>query len=183
MPEWVIDTNVLLVATRFHLGEPPAKMRIRGQDVPVANMEDQKTVYNWLRGFHRNSDDILVLDVPHNLIKDEYSHKLEKHEYGRMMIAEKFSRGEFRICHVEVDENGDAIILHEAGLEVFDKADRRMVAAALESGAPIVNACDTDWYDLEDSGTLGRLGIRIEQVIDPCCRKLWKEMKKKAGSR
>lgn len=173
MAEWVIDTNVLLVATCHVLGCPPRQLRIRGEDVPVTDVDDRKAVYDWLQAVRRSPDDIVVLDMPHDLIKGEYANKLDKSEYGRMVIAEKLSKGQYRPVEIEPDENGHALILHECAEELFDLEDRKMVAAALEAQAPIANACDTDWCELEHRGTLGRLGIAVHHVLEIWCRSAW----------
>jgi hypothetical protein len=171
--EWVIDTNVLLVATRAQLGRAPRRLAARGEDVPVADPEAQAKVFEWLKTLRQDRDEVVV-DLPHDLIKAEYARKLDKDEYGRMVIADLMSRGRCKFVEVEVDENEHALVLHDAGSEVTDLEDRKMVAAALESGAPIANACDTDWMDLEARGTLERLGISVVHVIEAWCRAEWK---------
>lgn len=178
MAEWVVDTNVLLVATRAALGRPPRALARRGEDVPVTAIEDLQAVYDWLQAL-RSSEDHVVLDIPNDLIKGEYANKLDKTEYGRMVIAEKLTKGQYRAVEVLSDDEGIGIILHDAADEVFDRQDRKMVAAALEAGSAIANACDTDWCELEHRGTLGRLGVTVHHVIETWCRTEW-ERKRKA---
>lgn len=173
MADWVVDTNVLLVATRAVLGGPPRQLARRGEDVPVRSDEELQAVYLWLEAIRRSHEEFVVLDVPHDLIKGEYANKLAKSEYGRMVIAEKLTKGQYKPAEVEPDGDGHALILHAAADEVFDREDRKMVAAALESGAAIANACDTDWCELEHTGTLGRLGVRVHHVIEVWCRAEW----------
>lgn len=136
-------------------------------------------VFLWLAAVRKSKDEIVVLDRPHDLIKAEYSRNLNKEDYGRMVIAEKLPRGQCRWVEMEPDDNGHAMILHDAGEEVKDREDRKMVAAALESGASIVNASDTDWCELEHCGTLGRLGIKVTHLLHELCQGWW-ERKRKA---
>jgi predicted nucleic acid-binding protein len=173
--DWVIDTNVLIVATTADRGgRPPHLMERAKEDVPVKTVDDLEAVFTWLQAIRQDKQAHVVLDFPHNLIQTEYSHKILKEEYGRKVIAEKLSRCQYRMVEVERDENGDALIMHDAAHRVTDAADRRMVAAALESGAPIANACDTDWLDLLDNGTLAELGIAVHHVIESWCQAEWK---------
>lgn len=173
MTEWVLDTNVLLVATRAVLGRPPRHLARRGEDVPVTSNAELQAVYNWLEALRRAPDAYVVLDMPHDLIKGEYANKLEKDEYGRMVIAEKLTRGHYRPVEVEVDENGHALILHKCAGDIFDLEDRKMVAAAIEASVAIVNACDTDWCELEHRGSLERLGLVVHHLIEAWCRAEW----------
>lgn len=173
MAEWVVDTNVLLVATRAVLGRPPRKLERRGEDVPVKETADLQAVYSWLETLRRTPDEVVVIDVPHDLIKGEYANKLDKSDYGRMVIAEKLTKGQYRPVEVERDGDGHALILHDCAGEIFDREDRKMVAAAMEAQAAIANACDTDWCELEQRGSLGRLGVTVHQVIETWCRSEW----------
>ncbi len=173
MAEWVVDTNVLIVATRAVLGKPPRQMARRGEDVPVKDDADLQAVFEWLQGIRHSSDEKVVIDPPYDLIKSEYGKKLDKDEYGRMVIAEKLSKGQCRFVEIERDGNGHAVIQHAAAEEVFDREDRKMVAAAMEAQAPIANACDTDWCELEARGALGRLGVSVHHLIGPWCRAEW----------
>ena len=173
MADWVVDTNVLLVATRAVLGGPPRLLARRGEDVPVTATADCEAVYRWLEAVRRSPDERVVIDYPNDLIKGEYGKKLDKSEYGRMVIAEKLTRGQVKVVEVLKDAEGYAVIQHENASEVFDREDRKMVAAAMESGAAIANACDTDWCELEHTGTLGRLGVKVHHVIETWCRSEW----------
>lgn len=176
MSRWVVDTNVLLVATRAHLGEPPRKLKRRGEDVPVKDAANLEAVFNWLASLNSSSD-ALVLDMPYDRIRDEYANKLEKDEYGRMVVANKLSRGQCHFSEVEYDHNDHALIPHEQGVHVSDTSDRKMVAAAMDARAPIANACDTDWCDLEHDGVLEKLGVEVHHVIEDWCRAEWQRKK------
>lgn len=173
MADWVVDTNVLIVATRCELGCAPKLMARRGEDVPVQDDDAQESVFRWLRAVRESNEDRVVLDQPHGLIRNEYANKLLDSDYGRRVIVDKLTRG--LVCWVEIepDADGHAMILSEHGSAVSDPADRKMVAAALQSGAPIANACDTDWLDLEANGTLLRLGVRVHNIIETWCRADW----------
>ena len=180
MSEWVVDTNVLLVATRAALGRPPRRLARRGEDVCVTTEPELQAVFCWLEQMRKDPTAAVVLDRPHDLIKGEYCNKIDKDEYGRMVIADLLTKGRCRFVDVDMDNNGDGVVQHEQGDEVFDRADRKMVAAAIESKAPIVNVCDSDWIELEHRGTLARLGVAVEHVIEEWCRAEW-ERKRKAS--
>lgn len=173
MADWVVDTNVLLVATRAVLGCPPRELQRRGEDVPVMAPADLQTVYQWLETMRRSAEECVVLDYPNDLIKGEYARKLGKSEYGRMVIAEKLTKGHYRAVEVLCDGDGHAEVLHEHADEVFDREDRKMVAAAIESSSAIANACDTDWCELEHTGALHRLGVHVHHIIEKWCRAEW----------
>ncbi|MBZ5708109.1 hypothetical protein [Nannocystis pusilla] len=182
MAEWVIDTNVLIIATTAQQGRPPRRIANDENPVPVTTEKELWEVFSWLEAVNKDPSTYVVLDVLHHFIEKEYSNKIEKDEYGRMVIANKLTKCHYRPVYVEPDENGDPWIPHDAGHKVFDHADRRMVAAAVESGAPIANACDTDWLDLLHDGTLAELGISVHQIIEVWCREEWARVKaRKAG--
>jgi len=46
----------------------------------------------------------------------------------------------------------------------FDKSDRKFVAAAIVTSAPVLNAVDSDWLDHEES--LSKCGVTVEFVCD-----------------
>lgn len=179
--KWVIDTNVLIVATTASKRRPPRQIEKRGETVPVNTEDELQAVFSWLDGINKDPHAHIVLDFPHNMIEDEYGKKIDKDEFGRMVIANKLSRCQYFPVFAEPDEHGDAIILHDAAEKVKDRADRRMVAAALESGAPIANACDTDWLDLLHNGTLAELGISVHHIIEAWCREEWARVKARKG--
>lgn len=181
--KWVIDTNVLIIATTAQQGRPPRRIAKDKDAVPVKTPKELWEVFSWLEAVHRDPGTHVVLDMRHRFIEKEYGNKIEKDEYGRMVIANKLSRCEYRAVYIDEDENGDPWIPHDAGHKVFDVADRRMVAAAVESGAPIVNACDTDWLDLLEDGTLAELGISVHHIIEEWCRDEWKKVKGRKGAK
>ena len=178
MVRWVIDTNVLIVATTFELGHPPLLMLRDKETVPVETEEDLAAVFAWLQALRKDKDAHIVLDYPHNFIQREYANKILKTEYGRMVIGEKLSKCQYESVEVDKDEHGEPLLLHDAAEKVTDRADRRMVAAALESGAPIANACDTDWLDLLHNGTLAELGVSVHHLIEVWCHAEWERKKK-----
>lgn len=178
MADRVVDTNVLIVATA---AEPGAH---RGDtDTHVPAVERQK-VLTWMRQFRTDADRSIVLDVQ-NGIRSEYANKLSAEAYGRRVVVEKIQKNQVTWVSVEYDREGAALLdpedLQEA---VHDAADRKMVAAYLKADPAdraIVNACDTDWLDLQADGTLGRHGIVVEHVIEPFCRAEWERKKEREG--
>jgi len=170
----VVDTNVLLVASAGDEGSPfPADA------TPVEKAELRLKVLEWLEKLEKSPKRKVVLDLD-RLILDEYENKLSYQDYGLLMILHKRDYGQTVDVLFEVDNDGHAILPPTLQSKVHDAADRKMVAAALEvggreAGCRIVNACDTDWYDWEQS--LLDAGIEVQQLLDEWCRNLWKDKK------
>lgn len=176
--EWVIDTNVLLVATQAVLGRSPRYLEPSG--VPVKELETQELVYKWLETVNNSRETTVVLDRTHGTILREYKNNLHESEYGRMVIVNKISRNECRWVDVEVECVGNkaiGLIPHPDAEQVFDASDRKMVAAAMAARAPIANACDTDWFELKAAGVLEKLGVKVHEVIEEWCEAKWKAKK------
>jgi len=172
----VVDTNVLLVASAF-LETSPFR-----EKTPVhEETELQRRVLEWLECLERDNGRKVVLDLD-SYILDEYHNKLSYQDYGLMMILQKRDYGLVEEALFDVDQDGHAVLPHDLEQVIHDRADRKMIAAALyvggrEAGCNIVNACDTDWYDWEQS--LLDAGIEVQQLLDKWCRDLWKTKKTK----
>lgn len=50
---------------------------------------------------------------------------------------------------------------------VHDLGDRKIVAAAFNAAAPIVNAADSDWSDPRVQVALSQLGVTVIQLLTP----------------
>jgi hypothetical protein len=166
---WVVDTNVLIVASA---ADPSSPFAQTGTHVPIV---EQEAVFRWVQALRKEPDDVVVIDMPHRLIPGEYANKLSKDDYGRRVMMEKLSRGECEFAEVDKDVDGHGVILGDAGAKIFDLQDRKMVAAAEASGAPIANACDTDWCQLEQEGVLAELNVTVTHLLDAW---IWPEYKR-----
>lgn len=91
--------------------------------------------------------------------------------FGFLVMREKLPFARFHA--LQYDGNGNAVLPSELGRAVHDHSDRKFVALALEDKgqSTVVNACDTDWYDWEE--TLRKHGVVVEQVIGVWCREEW----------
>ncbi len=159
MADHVVDTNVLIAASAH---DPVSPFPPTGTHVPPA---EKLVVFEWLRAFRLDSNRYAVLDLQ-NRIFVEYRRKLTKDDYGIRAMLEKVQGGRARYVSIEYDTNGDAVLPNNLQKVVTDAADRKIVAAVVADGCQcsIVNACDTDWYDIEEP--LQTHGVVVEQLID-----------------
>jgi hypothetical protein len=154
---WVVDTNVLLVASASDEGS-------WFKDTHVPTIQRQ-AVFEWLVHLEGSSDDGVVLDLPPGMIMKEYRNKLQYGDYGLAFVQRMMESGRCEYVELTDDGAGHAVIAHSSGEEVGDRADRKMVAAAMQVRAPIANACDTDWCELRDGGVLDRLDVAVHEVL------------------
>lgn len=164
MADFVVDTNVLLVASAC-----PGSGGQLFRDCHIDDPTEVEKVFDRVSEFH-GSEDRMVLDIKW-LIAGEYQNKLDDQHYGSRVWMDKYQSA--RLVDIEVDDHGDAELPEPLVSVVHDRADRKMVAAALQVHAEgdacsIVNACDTDWYEWEDA--LEAAGVPVCQLIDPWCR-------------
>lgn len=157
MPDHVVDTNVLLVASAAHPYSP-----FHDTHVPV---EEQRRAFEWLMTFSHDDGRRLVLDDMF-AIYEEYRHKLNEQDVGLQVIHAKMQT--HRTAAITLDEAGHAVV--PPGLEVCDPSDRKFLAAALTDvdGISIVNATDSDWIEIEDA--LNAAGVVVDHVIEEWLR-------------
>ncbi len=157
----VIDTNVLCVASAL---ESPATMR-----TPVEDPDAIRRVYDWVRSFRNDRSRCLVMDVPEQTIRTEYQRNLANESYGRRVFIHKFTTGAVEYVPLTYWRNGDELVAdlpdpkYEANFH--DLGDRKLVAVAHGSDAPIVNATDSDWTEPAVQAGLDSLGIRVVQLL------------------
>lgn len=163
----VIDTNVLLVASAAHETSPFSE-----DATPVEERVLREKVLNWLISFEASELQI-VLDWGW-VIVDEYKgvtrrDKLTEQDYGLQVVLQKFTTGQLFGFELEWDEPQSATISDPAlSVVVTDHADRKMVAAVLAAGGDaggcnLVNSCDTDWYDWQE--TMESADVFVHQLI------------------
>lgn len=166
MPSEVIDTNVLTIAS----GALEQWVRPR---IPLGTTELHliKKVLDWVVFFRADDSRCLVMDFPERTILREYCSSRNMpgaHLYGRQVVQHKFDVGAFVPVRLTYSTNGDELVADlppEAGALLHDLGDRKMVAAAFEAGAPIVNACDSDWASPDEQAALALLGVVLVQIL------------------
>jgi hypothetical protein len=158
MTDHVIDTNVLLVASAAAPSSP-----FDDSHVPLAQ---QTTTFDWLVAFNGDSDRKLVLDECSRIV-NEYRNKLTPQDYGLQVISHKWDTC-CRFVPLDWDSDGNASV--STPFCQFDPSDRKFLAAALTdpNTISIVNATDSDWFEIEDE--LRVAGVAIFHVIEDWLR-------------
>ncbi|MDW7711188.1 MAG: hypothetical protein SCH98_12010 [Deferrisomatales bacterium] len=156
MPDHIIDTNVLLVASAAHPYSP-----FGASNLPAT---EQDRVFEWLAAFRADDSRSMVWDTLWR-IYEEYRNKLTDQDYGLQVVKEKMQRARF--VEVAYDENGAAVVPVE--FAAFDPSDRKFLAVLLTDGeSTLVNATDTDWLEIEEA--LMDVGHKVEHVIEAWLR-------------
>lgn len=165
----VIDTNVLRVASAQESG------RI---ETPVTDQAVLHRVYEWVKDFHKDRNRKLVMDL-HQTIREEYSRKLPKESYGRRVMIDKFTTNSVHYVQLTYWNNGAERVAHLPDPKLdgnfHDLGDRKIVAAAHQAGAPIVNATDGDWTEPLVEAGLRELGIEVIQLLSEQERRALKQ--------
>jgi hypothetical protein len=143
---WIVDTNVPLVANGACAGVSP-KCRLAAID--------------FLENLLVSGD--LVLDLGGE-IEAEYRKKLNVGQPGtgsrflQMFLSQ--AAGRVRRIDLKKDRSGNyESFKFQGSLRRFDPSDRKFVAAAALTGAPVANCTDSDWLEHRDE--LERRGITI----------------------
>lgn len=171
-PRYVIDTNVLIAASA---ADPrnPSDIDATPRD-PVL----RETVWRWLGDFQA-SESRIVLDSEMRIL-DEYQRKLRYDSFGVQVVIDRFTRCACDLVEVTYDADGHGELSPELTALVHDRADRKMVAAAigaleLHGKSCIAFAGDTDWHGWED--TLRAVGLDLEPIIEAWSRQRYEEKK------
>ncbi|WP_292974962.1 hypothetical protein [Nitrosomonas sp.] len=171
---YVIDTNVLILASAASPTTP--------KDIDATPEEPalQLQVWQWLVEFE-NSMARLVLDSA-GKIKEEYDRKLGFNDYGIQVIIHKWSTLAVDNVEVQYDADGHAVLQPPLESVVHDRADRKMVAAALAAmqqygESTIAFAADTDWHGWEQA--LIHAGLSLEPIIEEWSRAKYTEKMKR----
>ena len=164
MADYIIDTNVLLVASAQHLGS-----LFKDSDVPV---EQRKIVLDWLMAFRADGQGKVVLDQFFK-IWEEYNNKMTGQDIGLLVVTEKLQSSLLRTVDIAYDEHGHGCLPAKLEKVVHDQSDRKFVAVAWidrsQGGeSTIVNAVDSDWADWEER--LKPFGIAVRHLIDDLYR-------------
>jgi hypothetical protein len=160
--DYIIDTNVLLVASAQHPDSP-----FKDSNVPV---EQAMIVLDWLMAFRADTQRKLVLDHRFK-IWDEYHNQMTRgQDIGSLVATEKLQFARF--VDIEFDENGHGCLPAELEKVVHDLSDRKFVAVALRDisqgeKSTIINAVDTDWCGWEKA--LKRAAINLKHLFEGLC--------------
>lgn len=171
---YVVDTNVLIAASA---ADPSNQNDIEATpDDPALRLE----VWKWLDSF-QSCDSRLVLDGAGKIF-DEYQNKLGFNDFGVQVVVNKWSTAAVDDVHVDYDNNGDGVLPTTLSPIIHDRADKKMVAAALASHATFGEGCvafagDTDWHGWE--GVLTRHNVILEPIIEAWSRKKFAEKQRR----
>lgn len=162
---YVVDTNVLIAASA---ADPSHPADIDATpDEPALRQE----IWQWLDRFQQSTSR-LVLDYCGE-IRKEYDRKLGFNDFGIQVVMHKWSTA--AVDNVTVDYDGDGHGILPASLTdvIHDNADKKMVAAALESHTQFGEGCiafagDTDWHDWEQ--VLLEHELLLEPIIEDWSR-------------
>lgn len=152
----VVDTNVPLVV-KFPDGHPQ-ELVDACEELLEAIMEADRPV---------------VTDEQDEII-EEYFHQLSRS--GQSTLGDVFAKWVFdrrwswdASARPDIEPQGDNVYGVLGGDQAdFDPSDRKFVAAAKVSGAPVHQAADTKWLDWGEA--LDRHGVRVRFVHEPSIR-------------
>lgn len=169
-PRYVVDTNVLIAASTVDATSSVAK------DATPSDPALRMRVWDWLDQFSK-SNSRLVLDGQ-GKIEKEYRNKLGFNDFGRQVVIYKWSTNAVDLVDVPYDKNGDGVLDEPLRTIVHDRADRKMVAAALDAkflhgNCAIAFAGEPDWHGWEDH--LVAAGLELEPLIPEWSRAKYQE--------
>lgn len=162
---YVVDTNVLIAASAADPIHP------NDIDATPADPGLRMCIWQWLADF-QESRSRMVLDSE-NRIYDEYCNKLGFNDFGIQVVMHKWSTDAVDTVDVAYDEHGHGVLCPPLLAVIHDDADKKMVAAALESHRQYGEGCvafagDTDWHDWETA--LLANNILLEPIIEEWSR-------------
>lgn len=157
---YVVDTNVLIAASA---ADPLTQ---KDWDATPKEVVYQRQVHEWMTSFEASSAS-WVLDGQ-GQIEAEYRRRLSHPDYALLVLQYKWDTQAVHYVAVEYDSDGHGRLTKPLQSLVHDRADRKMVAAALEAcqahePCAIAFAGDTDWHDWEDG--LQEAGLCLEPII------------------
>jgi len=159
MPDYVIDTNVLIIASAADSASPFVDTALPAQEA--------ERVLAWVARFRVDNAAGMVWDQGFKLF-DEYRKKLTGTDYGIRMLQHKLDTCRFRFVEVPYDDDGYGVIPER--YHDFDRSDRSALAVLLaeRGAATLVNAVDTDWLKIERQ--LREDGIPFEHIVESWLR-------------
>lgn len=170
---YVVDTNVLIAASA---ADPRTQ---KDWDATPKEPGYRSAVLRWLIAFEKSRAN-WVLDGQ-GKIEEEYRGRLSYPDYGLMVLQHKWDTQAVHYVSIACDPDGHGVLPEPLQRLIHDRADRKMVAAALAAGqdhepCTVAFAGDTDWHDWEDG--LQEAGLCLEPIIPE-----WSGSKHRAKSR
>lgn len=158
---YVVDTNVLIAASAADPTHP------KDIDATPDDPTERQKVWQWLDVFQK-SESRLVLDLAGE-IYNEYTNKLGFNDFGIQVVMHKWSTAAVDNVDVAYDGYGHGILQLPLLSFIHDDADKKMVAAALDSHRKYGEGCvafagDTDWHDWETD--LLANNVLLEPIIE-----------------
>ena len=158
---YVVDTNVLIAASAADPTHP------KDIDATPDDLAERQKVWQWLDVFQK-SESRLVLDLAGE-IYNEYTNKLGFNDFGVQVVMHKWSTAAVDNVDVAYDEHGHGVLQPPLLAVIRDNADKKMVAAALDSHRRYGEGCvafagDTDWHDWE--ADLLANNVLLEPIIE-----------------
>ena len=162
---YIVDTKVLIAASA---ADPTHTKDI---DATPADPKLRMEIWQWLSDF-QSSTSRMVLDSA-NGIYDEYNKKLGFNDFGIQVVMHKWSTAAVDNVDVAYDEHGHGVLQLPLLAVIHDDADKKMVAAALDSHRQYGEGCvafagDTDWHDWE--ADLLASSVLLEPIIEDWSR-------------
>jgi hypothetical protein len=162
---YVVDTNVLIAASAADPTHP------NDIDATPADPIQRMRVWQWLDAF-QSSPSRMVLDLAGG-IYDEYNKKLGFNDFGIQVVIHKWSTAAVDNVDVAYDEHHHGVLQLPLLAVIHDKADKKLVAAALDSHRQYGEGCiafagDTDWHDWE--AALLTSSLLLEPIIEDWSR-------------
>lgn len=157
----VIDTNVLTIASAPQAGWVHPR-------IPLTRPELVLKVLDWVSAFRDDPERRLVLDLAGTLLVEYHDNMDDFMSYGRQVVQHKIQTSAVRWVDLAYQMNGDervARLPEEVEALLHDLGDRKIVAAAFEASACLVNACDGDWTEPGPAAALALLGIPLVQIL------------------
>ena len=169
---YVVDTNVLIAASAADPTHP------KDIDATPTDPKFRKKVWDWLDAF-QSSPSRMVLDRSGGIYA-EYCNKLGFNDFGIQVVMHKWSTCAVDNVDVAYDDHGHGILLPPLLAVIHDEADKKMVAAALDSHRQYGEGCvafagDTDWHDWEKD--LRESNVFLEPIIEEWSRQKHAEKK------
>lgn len=163
MAEWVIDTNVPIVANGATL-TPGARS-------PTAACRESAVRFL----LHVVTKDVVLIDHAGSILA-EYRRYLSPR--GQPGVGDRFYQtvlqsSPLRVRRVDLPrrDDGEFASLPEPLIAAdFDPSDRKFAALAHQETAPVANATDSDW--IIHSATLAATGVDVRNICG-CDRAIW----------
>jgi hypothetical protein len=162
---YVVDTNVLIAASAADPTHP------KDIDATPTDPALRMRIWQWLDTFQSSSSH-MVLDQAGGIFS-EYNNKLGFNDFGIQVVMHKWSTAAVDQVRVDYDEHGHGVLQPPLLSIIHDEADKKMVAAALDSHQQygdgyVAFAGDTDWHDWEKD--LQKHNVLLEPIIEDWSR-------------